>query len=176
MDRTTIVVGVVTKAHGTRGEVTLERRTDNPDRWVPGSVVFDRAGRTFTVASVRPHGARLLVTFDGVADRTAAESLRGLELLVPESWLPVLPDGEWWPHQLEGSRVVTEGGRELGRLSEVIPNDANDLWVAVDADGGETLIPALRDLLVKVDVAGKHIVVRDVPGLTVPEEDPSTDR
>jgi 16S rRNA processing protein RimM len=93
---------------------------------------------------------------------------------VPESWLPDLPDGEWWPHQLEGCRVVTERGRDLGILTEVIANPANDLWAAVDASGNETLVPVLKELLVEVDLPAKRIVVRDVPGLTTPEEDPPT--
>ena len=106
----------------------------------------------------------------GVADRTAAEALAGTLLEVPESWLPALGEGEYWPFELEGCRVVTDAGRELGTVSEVIPNPANDLWVAVDDDGVETLVPALRDVIVEVDMAAKRILVRDVPGLTAPED------
>ena len=170
MERPTIVVGVVLKPHGLRGEVSVQSRSDNPDRWTSGSIVFDEAGTEFRVTAARAHGSRLLVSFEGIGDRTAADGLRGRELLVPESWLPDLPDGEWWPHQLEGCQVVTERGRDLGVLSEVIANPANDLWVAVDGSGRETLVPVLKDLLVQVDVPGKRIVVRDVPGLTAPED------
>ena len=174
MERPTIVVGVVLKPHGLRGEVSVQSRSDNPDRWTSGSIVFDEAGTGYRVTAARAHGSHLLVSFEGIGDRSAADALRGRELLVPESWLPELPDGEWWPHQLEGCRVLTERGRDLGILSEVIANPANDLWVAVDGSGNLTLVPVLKDLLVKVDVPGKRIVVRDVPGLTTPEEDPPT--
>lgn len=169
MERPTIVVGVVTRAHGVHGEVAVENRSDNPDRWAPGSVVFDGSGAAYTVETVRPHGGRLLVTFEGIADRAAGESMRGRELLVPRSWLPELPSGEWWPDQLEGCAVVTDTGRPLGVLTEVIANPANDLWVAVDDAGVETLVPVVRELLVQVDVDAGRIVVRDVPGLTAPE-------
>jgi 16S rRNA processing protein RimM len=165
----TVVVGVVAKAHGLRGEVGIQNRSDNPDRWIPGSVVIDEQGRRYTVESVRPQGQRLLVKFAGIADRTTAEALRGATLVVPESWLPALAEGEWWPHELEGCEIVTESGRSLGVLAEVIPNPANDLWVARSEDGEETLVPALKDLLVDVDVDAKRIVVRDVPGITVPD-------
>jgi len=168
VERPTIVVGLVLKPHGLRGEVTVQSRSDNPDRWTSGSIVFDEAGARYRVTAARTHGSRLLVSFEGIADRTAAEGLRGRTLLVPESWLPDLPDGEWWPHQLEGCQVVTERGRDLGILTEVIANPANDLWVAVDGSGNETLVPVLKDLLVKVDLPAKRIVVRDVPGLTTP--------
>jgi 16S rRNA processing protein RimM len=172
VDRPTIVVGVVTKPHGIHGEVTVQSRSDNPERWRPEAVVFDRAGTEYRVSDVRQHGSRLLVRFHGVEDRSTAETFRGRELLVPESWLPELPEGEWWPHQIEGCRVVTEDGRDLGLVTEVIANPANDLWVAADDAGTETLVPALADLLLEVDVVGKRIVVRDVPGVTVPEEQP----
>ncbi len=111
--------------------------------------------------------------FDGIADRSAAERLRGAVLVVPESWLPELAEGEWWAHQLEGCEVRTGSGRVLGVVREVIPNPANDLWVAVDDQGIETLVPALADLLLDVDVEARTILVRDVPGLTAPEKPPT---
>jgi 16S rRNA processing protein RimM len=167
----TAVVGHVTRAHGIRGEVAVEVRSDNPDRFSEGQVVFTGGGRSLTIAGVHSHGSRLLVKFEGVDDRATAESMRGQELVVPESWLPALPDGQFWPFQLEGSTVLTESGQTVGTLVEVIPNPANDLWVAVDDRGAETLVPAVHDVIVDVDIEAKRIVVRDVPGLTVPEED-----
>jgi 16S rRNA processing protein RimM len=166
----TVVVGRVTKVHGLRGEVAIQVFSDNPDRFAPGSQVFLEDGRALTIAVTHEHGGRLLVTFAGVEDRTAAEALRGLSLVVPESMLPPLPPGEYWPHQLVGCEVVTESGRRLGILTEVVPNPANDLWVAVSADGTETLVPALKDVIVSVDVATREILVRDLAGLTAPDE------
>lgn len=173
MDEPTVVVGRVTKAHGVRGEVSVVNRSDNPERWVPGAVVTTAEGRPLTVGAVRPHGDRLLVTFEGIADRAGAEALRGCELSVPRSELPVLGPDEWWPHDLEGCRITTDAGRDLGIVREVVFNPANDLWVAVDGAGTETLVPALKDLLLEVDTASKRILVREVPGLTAPEEEPT---
>jgi 16S rRNA processing protein RimM len=170
VDEPTVVVGVVTGVHGLRGEVSVQNRSDNPDRWAPGGTVLRENGPALTIVASRRHGRRLLVRFGEISDRVAAERLRGTVLVVPESWLPALSEGEWWAHQLEGCRVRTVAGRDLGILTEVIPNPANDLWVAVDDGGRETLIPALSDLLIDVDVAGRTIVVGDVPGLTTPEE------
>jgi 16S rRNA processing protein RimM len=170
VDEPTVVVGIATKAHGVRGEVVVQPRSDNPDRWSAGAVVFGEDGTRFTVDTVRGTGARLFVRFAGAADRTAAEALRGTTFVVPVSWLPALRDGEYWPHELEGSQVVTESGRVLGTLADVVPNPANDLWVAVDADGDETLVPAIREVVLEVDVDVKRILVRDVPGLTAPDE------
>jgi 16S rRNA processing protein RimM len=170
VDEPTVVVGIVTGVHGLRGEVSVQNRSDNPDRWTPGGTVFREDGAPLTISASRRHGRRLRVSFGGVSDRSSAEALRGTVLVVPESWLPDLAEGEWWAHQLEGCEVRTVSGRILGAVREVIPNPANDLWVAVDDAGRETLVPALADLLIDVDVAARTIVVDDVPGLTAPEE------
>lgn len=172
MDEPTVVVGVVTGVHGLRGDVSVQNRSDNPDRWAPGGTVLREDGDALTIESRRRHGRRLLVKFAGIADRSAAERIRGTVLVVPESWLPDLAEGAWWAHQLEGCEVRTASGRVLGVVKEVIPNPANDIWVTVDDAGNETLVPALADLLIDVDVDARTIVVHDVPGLTAPEESP----
>jgi len=170
VDEPTVVVGVVTGVHGLRGDVSVQNRSDNPDRWAPGGTVLREDGGALTIESSRQHGRRLLVKFAGIADRSAAERIRGTVLVVPESWLPDLAEGEWWAHQLEGCEVRTASGRVLGVVKEVIPNPANDIWVTVDDAGNETLVPALADLLIDVDVDARTIVVHDVPGLTAPED------
>ncbi len=169
MDEPAVVVGVITKAHGLKGEVIVQNRSDNPERWTTGSTVFLGPAR-LTVGTAKPHGRSLLVSFLEVADRTGAERIRG-EVTVPAAWLPDLPEGEYWPHELEGCEVVTQAGRSLGVIAEVVPNPANDLWVAVDADGLETLVPALKDVLVEVDTKARRIVVREIPGITAPGGD-----
>ena len=170
MDEPTVVVGLITRAHGLRGEVAVQVRSDNPERFAPGGSVFDDEGQTLTIASARGQGARLLVRFEEVADRTSAERLRGRTLVVPVTWLPRLPDGEYWPHELEGCEVLTGSGRRLGTVTDVVANPANDLWVATDEEGNETLVPAIGDVVVEVDTDARRIVVRDIPGLTAPDD------
>ena len=171
MDEPAIVVGAITKAHGLKGEVVVLNRSDNPDRWTPGTSVF-LGPLELEITASRPHGARLLVSFKGVTDRTSAEGLRG-ELTVRRSQLPDLQPGEYWPYDLEGCEVVTDADRALGHITDVIPNPANDLWVAVDQAGVETLIPALEDVLLDVDLEARRVLVRDIPGLTAPDPEES---
>jgi 16S rRNA processing protein RimM len=165
----TVAVGRVVKAHGVHGEVAVENRSDNPERWSPGSVVLDDRGEPLTVRTARPHQNRLLVTFDEIADRTAAERLLGVTLVVPASALPPLEPGEWWAFEAEGMTVRTEDGRELGRVQEVLAYPAHDLWRIVGPDGGEILVPVVDAFLVSVDVGAGRAVVRSVPGLTAPD-------
>jgi 16S rRNA processing protein RimM len=170
MDEPAVAVGRITGPHGIKGEVSVLVLSEVEDRFAQGAVVFLEDGRRLTVGSSRPHRGRLLVTFEEVPDRTAAERMARQVLFVPESMSPPLPEGSWWDHQLVGCAVVTDDGRPLGAIGEVIHTAANDVWSAVDEGGRETLIPALRDVVVSVDVTAKRVVVRSVPGLTVPEE------
>jgi 16S rRNA processing protein RimM len=164
----TVAVGRITRAHGLKGEVAVLVISEVEGRFDEGAVVYLEDGGVLTVDSSRSHGGRLLVKFREVADRIRAEQLAGRVLAVPESASPDLPEGSWWDHQVQGCEVVTESGRSLGVVRDVIHTAANDVWSAV-ADDGETLIPALKDVVVSVDPGTKRIVVRDVPGLTVPE-------
>lgn len=141
--------------------------TEVPERFADGATVWLEDGRALTVASSRPHKDRLLLRFREVRDRADAEAVQKALLVVPESLSPPLPEGSWWDHQLEGSTVVTDTGRSLGTVREVIHTAANDVWSAVDDEGTETLIPVLKDVLVSVD-PGERVVVREIEGLTTP--------
>jgi 16S rRNA processing protein RimM len=169
MDEPTVVVGRITRAHGVRGEVSVLVISEVPGRFREGATVWTEAGQALTVSESRSHGDRLLVRFEGVGDREAADALRGTLLFVPESASPDLPEGSWWDHQILGCAVRTDAGRALGSVRDVIHTAANDVWSVVDEAETETLIPVIADVIVEVDVSGKRIVVREIPGLTVPE-------
>lgn len=156
-----LAVGRVTSAHGVRGEVSVHKLSEVDERFATGSILQLEDGRRLTVDSSRPHQRSLLVKFEQVADRTQAEALRGEVLLVPADASPRPPDGSFWVHQVVGLEVVTEEGRSLGRIVEVQANPANDLWVTESG----TLLPAIRELVVAVDVAGGAVTIREMPGL-----------
>jgi 16S rRNA processing protein RimM len=162
-----IAVGRITRTHGVKGEVAVLPLSEVASRFEAGSTVFldEREDRPLTVATSRPHQRRLLVAFQGVGDRTSADALRGRYVFVPASSAPELPEGEYWAHELIGCEVLTEDGRRLGRIREIMHTQANDVW-ATEGDEGEVLIPALKEVVRDVDVAGRRVVVRDVPGLT----------
>jgi 16S rRNA processing protein RimM len=168
MDEPTVAVGRITRAHGVHGEVAVLVISEVRERFRDGATVWTEGGRALTISASRAHGDRLLVRFDGIADRERADALRGTLLVVPESSSPELPEGSWWDHQIIGCVVETGGGRALGTVRDVIHTAANDVWSVVDAAETETLIPVIGDVIVEVDVASKRIVVREIPGLTAP--------
>ena len=168
-----VAVGKITAAHGIRGEVSVLVLTEVEARFDAGASVALEDGRTLSVEASRPHRKGGLVKFAEVTDRTQAELLRGAYLFVAEADLPDLPEGSWWPHQLEGCEVVTQGGRSLGNIREVVLAPANDIWVAGPPER-EVLIPAIRDVVVEVDLQARRVIVREIPGLTsAPEAGPS---
>jgi 16S rRNA processing protein RimM len=168
----TLVVGRVGRPHGVAGEVSVEPRTDEPDRrFAVGSVLIARApdGAVrpggLTVAGVRRHQGRLLVRFAEIVDRTAAEVFRGTLLEVPldpeES--PADPE-EFYDHQLVGLRVEVDGVA-VGTVASVRHTGAQDLLEVRLEDGTEALVPFVSALVPVVDVAGGRLVVDDRPGL-----------
>ena len=143
--------------------------TDNPARFEPGSVLLvghDPAGATeLVVGSARPQGDdRLLLGFEGVADRTAAQALRGAWIFAAAADLPELEEGVYWERDLLGLRVVDTGGRELGVVSAVVGRTEQDLW-EVTTPRGPVLVPAARGIVVSVDLDAGRITVDPPAGL-----------
>ena len=144
------------------GEVSVQPLTEVGARFVPGSVLRLEDGRTLTVQASRPHRDRVLVKFEGVADRDHADALRGSVLLVDAADAPPIEERDrYWIHEVVGLQVITEDGRPLGRIREVEANPANDLWVTEDG----ALIPAVREVVVGVDLEAGRVTVRELPGL-----------
>jgi 16S rRNA processing protein RimM len=168
MDESTVAVGRITRAHGVQGELAVLVISEVPGRFADGATVWLEDGGTLTVESSRPHKDRLLVRFREVQGREQAEALQKALLVVPESLSPELPEGSWWDHRIVGCALETDTGRSLGTVRDVIHTAANDVWSAVAEDGKETLVPVLRDVIVDVDLDAKRIVVREIPGLTMP--------
>jgi 16S rRNA processing protein RimM len=169
-----LVVGRVVKAHGITGEVVVEIRTDDPDtRFAPGSSLRGRPSRggpesRYVVESVRDHSGRLLVRLDGVADRNAAESLRGTVFIVDSGDLPPIDDpDEFYDHQLEGLQVVTTTGTSVGSVAEVLHTAAGEL-LSVRTEQGEVLVPFVSAIVTSVSLADQRIEIDPPEGLLEP--------
>jgi 16S rRNA processing protein RimM len=164
-----VIVATIGRAHGLRGEVALTLRTDQPEeRLRPGTAFEVESGgrrRTLTVRGTRLQQDRWYVSFEEVADRTDAESLRGtdLELAVDaEEEADEDPDA-WYPSQLKGLTVRHVDGRELGVVAGVDHYPAQDLLVVRTPDRRRVQLPLVEQLVPEVDLAA-GMVIADPPG------------
>ncbi|MEW2502248.1 ribosome maturation factor RimM [Amycolatopsis sp. CA-161197] len=165
-----VVVGRIAKAHGIRGELAVDVRTDSPEqRFAVGAVVTtqlrDGSKRDLTIAAAREHSGRLLVRFEEVLTRDVAETLRGALLLADTATLPPTDDpDEFYDHELAGLSAELADGTVVGKVVEVVHSPAGEL-LELDVDGREVLVPFVRAIVPTVDVAGGRVVLDPPEGL-----------
>nr|WP_206345245.1 ribosome maturation factor RimM [Streptomyces thermoviolaceus] len=164
-----MVVARIGRAHGIRGEVTVEVRTDEPElRLAPGAVLATDppSAGPLTIASGRVHSGRLLLRFEGIDDRNAAEALRNT-LLIAEVDPDELPEeeDEFYDYQLIDLDVVTEDGVTVGRITEISHLPSQDLFIVERPDGSEVMIPFVSEIVTEIDLEEQRAVVAPPPGL-----------
>jgi 16S rRNA processing protein RimM len=166
-----LVVGRIGRAHGIRGDVTIEVRTDAPEvRFAPGSVLRtepETAG-PLTVERARMQSGRLVVRFEGFTDRTAAEALRDVLIVIDaDDTGPAGEPGEdvWWDHELLDLEARTSEGQLLGLVSDVLHTPAGELLAIRRPDGAELLVPFVSEIVPIVDVPAGRVVVNPPAGL-----------
>ena len=146
-----LVVGRVVKTHGVRGELVVDVRTDDPQtRFAVGARLLGRApkgaGSTeYTVTAARNHSGRLLLSLQGITDRTAADALRGTLFVVDAADVDSGDDpDEFYDHEIEGAAVVTVTGDEVGVLDSVLHLPGGDVLAVRTPAGREVLVPFVR--------------------------------
>ncbi|MDP1569549.1 MAG: ribosome maturation factor RimM [Vicinamibacterales bacterium] len=165
-----VLVGVIARPRGIRGEVIVNPVTDFPEeRFAEGAVLqVRRAGsattETLTIRTARLHLGRPVVQFEGLDSIDAAQVWAGAELRIHPGEQHALPDGVYYHSQLVGCAVVTEGGAEIGTVTAVDGETSNSRLV-VRGRRGEVLIPLVEAICPEVDVEGRRIVVRPPEGL-----------
>jgi 16S rRNA processing protein RimM len=169
-----LVVGRIGRAHGIKGEVTVEVRTDEPElRLAPGAVLATdpASAGPLTIESGRVHSGRLLLRFEGVQDRTAAEALRNTLLIaeVDPDERPQDPE-EFYDHQLVDLDVVTVDGADVGRVAEISHLPYQDLLIVRRPDGSEIMVPFVSEIVPEIDLEAQRAVIDPPPGLLDPGE------
>ena len=176
------LAGVIVGAHGVQGTLKVRPATstaaalftprnagDSKPRlpvWIGRS---PSEGKMYYVVSAKrqaPKGGYLMRLAE-VDDRTQALGLAGLNIYTPDTRRAPLDDDEYFVEDLVGLRAVTEAGRDLGLVTQVIAQPANDIY-ETDQD---VLIPAVKAFIAEIDLAGGRLVVRDVPGLLPSEQE-----
>ena len=165
-----LAVGHLRRPHGVRGEMRMSVLTDFPERLRAGRTVYIGAEYTaYKLRSARRSDPDLLVSFVGIENPEDAGILRNQMVYVKAGSLPQLPDGEYYHHQIIGLRVVSDDGRELGIVSEVLETGANDVFVVRRENAAEGLLPNIDDVILTIDLAAKPLHVHLIPGL-IPDE------
>jgi 16S rRNA processing protein RimM len=163
-----VVIGRVRRAHGTRGEVSVEPITDFPERIfsLREVLIKGRGGevRAAGVEEARRKGDLTLLKLAGVDDRTSAESLAGCLVGVRREDVPPAGEDEYYHFDLLGCAVVDEKGAEVGTVTDVLRMPANDVLV-VATGGGEALIPTVKQVVKRVDIRARIITIERIPGL-----------
>ena len=165
-----ILIGVVARTHGNRGEVIVNAETDFPEeRFREGAQLMTRlkdgSPATMEVVTMRMHQGRPVILFKGVASMNDAELLAGRELRIAEieGAAELLGEGEYYHRDLIGCAVVTESGESIGEVTAV-EGDERATRLVVRSRRNEVLIP-LADAICTVDLKGKRITVRPPEGL-----------
>lgn len=159
------VVGRVLRPHGIRGELRIALETDHPERLQPPLTLYFGPERVpYRIAGVRFDRGAMLLKLEGLDSRTEAESLRSLEVAIQADEAVPLQPGEYYVHQIIGLEVWTEGGRHLGQVVEVLETGANDVYV-VHGPSGEILVPAIRDVVIEIDLPSRRMTIRPLEGL-----------
>jgi 16S rRNA processing protein RimM len=161
-----LAVGTLRRSHGIRGDILLDVMTDFPERLKPGTHIFvgDKK-QALKITRRRPHSDGMLLGFEGITTVEQTAKYRAQTVYVTAEDRPPLPDGEYYHHQIIGMSVVDETGAALGLITEIIETGANDVYVVKNADGREILLPALKQVLLDINLDTKTMRVHLLPGL-----------
>ncbi len=163
-----LALGRVVKSWGLKGEVKVQPYADSIVIAAEAGTLYLRAAKgdlvEYVVERVRQVGRAWVIQLRGVQTIEQAEQLVGREMLTSRSTAPTLPDGTYYQADLIGLLVVTEDGRELGRIVDILETGANDVYV-VHGGGSEWLVPATREVVRKVDLARKMMLIHLLEGM-----------
>ena len=163
-----VLVGLITGAHGIKGEVKVRSFTADPEAIAHYSPLETAAGNRITVVKLRAQKDGFIASLKGVTDRNAAEALRGTELFVPRERLPETAGGEVYIHDLIGAAVMLKDGVKLGQIVGVENYGAGDLLdVRTEGRKNTVLIPYAEAYVLKADA---EIVLVDLPEGFLDEE------
>ena len=168
-----LTIATVGRAHGLRGDVSLDVRTDTPAaRFTVGAVLrtVPATAGPLTLTRIRTQADRWYVAFDAVDDRSAAQALRGVELVVDVDGSD--EEDAWYPYELVGLRAERPDGTLVGEVVGLEHLPAQDVLVVREPAGQRTLIPFVRAIVPVVDVAGGRVVVDAPLGLLAADDVP----
>jgi 16S rRNA processing protein RimM len=160
-----VAVARVLASHGIRGELKCAVLTDYPRRFATTTRVYlGPQHQPFVVQRARLQGRFVLLKLEGLESRDDADRWRNAIVQVPGAERVRLPRGHYFWEEIIGLDVRDEDGTRLGRVRDILQTGANDVYV-VDAEPGELLIPAIKDVVKRIDPAKGEMTVRLLEGM-----------
>jgi 16S rRNA processing protein RimM len=160
-----LAVGFLRRPHGVMGEILMDLHTDFPERFKSGRKVYlGPQHEAATLGSVRAHAENLLIKIRGCDTPESVGKYRNTWVYVKASEVPPLPQGQVYKYELIGLDVIDDAGNSLGKLTEILETGANDVYVVRD-DKKEILLPAIPDVILKIDMESKVMTVHLIDGL-----------
>jgi 16S rRNA processing protein RimM len=161
-------IGVITSTHGIKGEVKVFPTTDDNNRFKKLKDCFVEYKNE--MLPMKAKGCKffknmVILHFEGMDDINEVEKYKQCKLYVDREHAVPLEEDEYFMTDLIGMQVVTDEGRQLGNLQEIIPTGANDVYVVVDEDKKELLLPAIKECILSVDMAKKLMTVHLMKGM-----------
>ena len=157
---TFILVGHIIKPIGLHGEISVSVRSDTPDRFISGAIIYID-GHAHEILKSRPTNKGIVLKLGEIDSLVEAEKLRNKALYVDELQVPIPPDGSYYYYQVIGIQVYTVKGTYLGEVTEIIRTGSNDVY-ATSGGPRNLLIPALDSVIVHVDIKSRQMTV-DLP-------------
>ena len=167
-----LTVAIIGAANGLKGDVKLDVRTDDPERRLAVGTTLETDPADMgpvTITARRAYKGTQYVRFAEYADRTGAESLRGVKLVI-ESDEDEAEEDAWFSHELKGLEVLDPEGYELGIVVGLEPMPAQDLLVVREPDGIITRVPFVKEIVTEVDLEDNCVIIDAPPGLFSPDE------
>jgi len=156
-----LTIGKLQRTHGVKGEIVMEVLTDFPEKIIKGKDVFIGPRHVeYQVRSVRSHGQKLLISFEGLNDCDEVSILRNQNVMIKTEDASQLPEGEYYHHEIIGMQVVEENGNPVGTVQEILVTGANDVYVVTQENGGEVLLPAIHDVIINIDKKNGRMTVK----------------
>lgn len=163
-----IAIGYIARTHGIKGDIKVIPLTDIPDRYnnLKKINVYPKNGqkREYCIHRMKNVKGGVVLSFSPPISQSEGEELVGGYIKVPSNEVPLLDEGSYYQFEITGMEVFTEDGKYIGIIEDIISTGSNDVYV-VKSGESEYLIPAVHDVVKKVDVAGKQMIISLVEGL-----------
>ncbi|MBW1927632.1 MAG: 16S rRNA processing protein RimM [Deltaproteobacteria bacterium] len=163
-----IIIGKVRRPHGLKGLLQVESYAESHESFLQAGTVFLKDASQglveYRVVSARPHKRALLVALEGIGSIEDAERFRGSVIMAKKAVFQRSPEGEFFWHELLGLEVYLDSGEYLGKLSQIIPTGANDVYVVKKGER-EYLIPATVEVIRQVDLEQGTMTISPLEGM-----------